>query len=64
MDWYIAVFMAAGVGLFCYERGVSAGMLKARKNLHRELGQIKWGFGADEGWELAIEAVRKSLEPK
>lgn len=33
------------------------------ERLRDELGTIKWA-GEDEGWELAIEAVRKHLEER
>lgn len=28
--------------------------------LYEDLGKLKW-IGADEGWDLAIEAVRKEI---
>ena len=30
------------------------------RRLHKELGTLKW-MGADEGWELAIAAVREHI---
>jgi hypothetical protein len=30
--------------------------------LYNSLGTMRW-MGADEGWELAIEAVRKEIDP-
>jgi len=32
----------------------------ALKSLHKELGQMHW-IGSDEGWDLAIEAVRTRI---
>lgn len=43
---------------------VNAAISKSRKreldSLYAELGTLKW-MGEDEGWDLAIEAVRKRL---
>ena len=33
------------------------------ENLYKELGTLKW-IGADEGWELAIDAVRKHIRAR
>jgi len=33
------------------------------ENLYKELGTLKW-MGSDEGWTLAIEAVRKHIRAR
>jgi len=45
--------------LSSYDKGYE----KALYDTNKDLGTIKW-LGSDEGWDLAIEAVQKSLIKK
>lgn len=38
-------------------------VFKLYEEMHKELNTLKW-IGADEGWELAIEAVQRFLLKK
>jgi hypothetical protein len=35
--------------------------VEGMRQLHKELGQLKWAIGQDEGWELAVKAVREEV---
>lgn len=55
---------ALGVALFVYGRfAYMTGRKHALKGMHSDLGKLKW-MGADDGWDCAVEAVRKELLQK
>ena len=58
----VVAFLIAGYwALGIYTRWVCESARNiALRNLRHDLGTLKW-IGADEGWELAIEAVRKEI---